>query len=193
MPEIPVEVKPDNPLDTRIGAAVVLLATFLGICSVKSGNISQQMERKQADRNNLWAWYQARNVREAVYESTAAQLSVSRPNESPAERAEREAKALEFRNKALDQERKKDEQKAAAEKAQEDYDHLSAKDDQFDLCEAALTVGLALMGVTALVKKPWLFWAALVPAGIGVFMGVAGFLGADTDTPVIRWVVGILS
>jgi hypothetical protein len=41
MPEIPVETGGESPVETRIGAAVVVLATFLGICSVKSGNIAQ--------------------------------------------------------------------------------------------------------------------------------------------------------
>jgi hypothetical protein len=191
--EIPVEATGDTGIDTRVGAAVVLLATFLGISSVKSGNIAQAMERKQADRNNSWAWYQARNLREAVYESTAAQLSVPQPNESDIVRRAREEKAAEFQARAKDQERKKEEQKAAAEEAQAEYDKLSAKDDQFDLCEAALTVALAMMGVTALIKKRWLFWVALVPAAIGVAMGVAGFCGADTSHPAVKWATDFLS
>jgi hypothetical protein len=193
MADIPVEPTGDAGIDTRVGAAVVLLATCLGICSVKSGNIAQAMERKQADRNNSWAWYQARNLREAVYESTAGQLGVPRPGESEVERRAREEKAAEYQAKARDQERKKEEQKAAAEQAQAEYDQLSAKDDQFDLCEAALTVALAMMGVTALIKKRWLFWAALVPAATGVAMGLAGFCGADTSHPAIKWATDFLS
>ena len=50
-----------------------------------------------------------------------------------------------------------------------------------------------MMGVTALIKRRWLFWFALVPAAIGIVMGVAGFMGADTDNAAVRWVIGILS
>ena len=193
MPEIPVETGGESPVETRIGAAVVLLATFLGICSVKSGNIAQQMQQKQADRNNCWAWYQARNLREAVYEATSDELSLARPNESADERKAREAKASDYKRRTEDQARKKEDQKKEAEQAEVEYKALNAKDDQFDICEATLTLALALMGVTALVKKRWLFWFALVPAGIGVIMGVAGFMGADTDNAAVRWVMGILS
>ena len=193
MPEIPVETGGESPVETRIGAAVVLLATFLGICSVKSGNIAQQMQQKQADRNNSWAWYQARNLREAVYEATSDELSLARPNESADERKAREAKASDYKRRTEDQARKKEDQKKEAEQAEVEYKALNAKDDQFDICEATLTLALALMGVTALVKKRWLFWFALVPAGIGVIMGVAGFMGMDTDFAAVRWVMGILS
>ena len=193
MPEIPVETGGESPVETRIGAAVVLLATFLGICSVKSGNIAQQMQQKQADRNNSWAWFQARNLREAVYEATSDELSLARPNESADERKAREAKASEYRSRANDQEKKKEDQKKEAEQAEADYKALGAKDDQFDLCEAALTLSLAMMGVTALIKRRWLFWFAVVPAVIGIIMGLAGFMGADTDNAAVRWVIGILS
>lgn len=193
MPEIPVETGGESPVETRIGAAVVILATFLGICSVKSGNIAQQMQQKQADRNNSWAWFQARNLREAVYEATSDELSVAHPNESAEQRQARENKSTEYRKRADDQSKKKEEQKKDAEQADADYKALGAKDDQFDICEASLTLALAMMGVTALIKKRWLFWFALVPAVIGVIMGVAGFMGADTDNAAVRWVMGILS
>jgi len=193
MAEIPIEAKVEGPLDTRVGAAVVLLATFLGICSVKGGNIAQQMQQKQGDRNNSWAWYQARNLREAVYEAAAEEMSIPRPNESTTERQIRETKAADYHNRAEDQKQKKEEQKAEAERAEAAYKALMAKDDQFDLCEAALTIGLAMMGVTVLIKKKWLFWLALVPSVIGLGMGVAGFLGMDTDSPAINWAINLLS
>ena len=151
------------------------------------------MQQKQADRNNSWAWYQARNLREAVYEFASDELSLTRPNESADDRKAREGKAAEYKRRTEDQARKKEDQKKEAEQADVEYKALNAKDDQFDICEATLTLALALMGVTALVKKRWLFWFALVPAAIGVIMGVAGFMGMDTDFAAVRWVMGILS
>jgi Domain of unknown function (DUF4337) len=194
MAEVPVEPPSEGgSLNTAVGVCVVLLATFLGICSVKGNNIGQQMQLKQADRNNNWAWFQARNVRLAVYETTADELSIPRPNESATERQAREDKAAEYRKRAKSQEEKSEQQKADAEQAQKEYEELSAKDDQFDLTEAALTIGLAMMGVTALLKRWWLFGLALVPATSGVAMGVAGFAGADTSSPAIKWMIGVLS
>ena len=72
----------ENLLDSLVGISVVFLATFLGICNVKDGNVVQQMQLKQGERNNLWAWYQARNIRVAVYEGTSEELGVPLPGES---------------------------------------------------------------------------------------------------------------
>ena len=48
--------------------------------------------------------------------------------------------------------------------------------DQFDLSEAAMSVAIALLGVTALTRKRWLLGVAGVFLAVGVLFGVAGFL-----------------
>lgn len=162
------ESEPSNKLDTCVGIAVVLLATFLGLCSVKAGNIGQKIAARQAKVTSNWAWYQARNIRADVYgmaketEKQAAQLQKM-------EELSTETKAIE-----------------------KEIEDLNALDDQFDLCEAGLAVGLALFGVTALLKRWAMFAAAMVPATVGVFMGVAGFCGMSTDNPVTKAILDVL-
>ena len=63
-------------------------------------------------------------------------------------------------------------QKAKGYEAQ--YDALNYRDDQFDLSDAALSVSIAMLAVTALTKKKWLLWMSLVFGVLGVVMGVAG-------------------
>ena len=183
----------NNPLDSLIGLMVVIIATFIGICNVKNDNIVQQMQLKQVERNDNWAWFQARNIRQAVYEGVAAELSVPQPNETPEIKSFREAKSEEFRKKSESQEKKAEKQKADAEEAQHDYNKLNEKDDQFDLCDAALAISLALMGVTALTKRWGLFFFALIPATLGFIMGIAGFCGWDTNFSIIKSIIKILS
>lgn len=64
-----------------------------------------------------------------------------------------------------------------AEAAQVEYDRLNVHDDQFDISEAALSIAIALLGVSALTRKRWLVALAILFAGFGVLMGTAGFLG----------------
>ena len=56
------------------------------------------------------------------------------------------------------------------------YEALNGQHDLFDLCEAALSVGIALLGVTALTKKWPLLYVASMFLISGVFFGVAGFM-----------------
>lgn len=183
----------NNPLDSWIGLMVVLIATFIGICNIKDDNIVQQMQLRQVERNDNWAWFQARNIRQAVYEGVATELSVPQPNETPEIKSFRDAKSEEFRKKSESQEKEAEKQKADAEEAQQGYDKLNDMDDQFDLCDATLALSLALMGVTALTKKWWLFFIALIPATFGLIMGLAGFCGWDTNFAIIKSIIKILS
>lgn len=192
--EIPEPGKGSNDrLDSCVGFMVVLIATFIGLCNVKDDNIVQQMQMKQVERNDNWAWFQARNIRQAVYEGVSAELSVPWPNETPENRKAREAKSEEYRKKAESQDQKAQQQKSDAEQAQKEYDELNEKDDQFDLCDATLAISLALMGVTALTKKWWLFFVSLVPAAFGFYMGIAGFIGINTDVGPIKELIKLLS
>lgn len=196
MPEIELpEIKKDSNdrLDSCVGMMVVLIATFIGLCNVKDDNIVQQMQMKQVERNDNWAWFQARNIRQAVYEGVSAELSVPWPNETPENRKAREAKSEEYFKKAQAQEQKTDKQKSDAEQAQAEYDELNEKDDQFDLCDATLAISLALMGVTALTKRWWLFFVSLVPAAFGFYMGLAGFMGFNTDVGPVKMLIKLLS
>jgi hypothetical protein len=78
---------------------------------------------------------------------------------------------------AADQTKKKEEVKAQAEQDQKTYDSLNFRDDQFDLSDALIAIAIALLAVTALTRLWALYWAALVPTGFGLLMGVAGLTG----------------
>ena len=60
---------------------------------------------------------------------------------------------------------------------QKKYDDLNYRDDQFDLSDALLAIAIAMLAVTSLTNKRWLFIAALVPTLFGVIMGIAGLVG----------------
>ena len=65
-------------LNAVVAVTVALLATFMGICKVKDDNIVQAMQQAQADRIDLWSFYQARNLRQEVAEATVVQLELAR-------------------------------------------------------------------------------------------------------------------
>jgi hypothetical protein len=78
---------------------------------------------------------------------------------------------------AKDQNQKKDELKAQADKDQVTYDALNFRDDQFDLSDASIAIAISLLAVASLTQLPWLFLLALVPSGFGLLMGLSGLMG----------------
>ena len=69
--------------------------------------------------------------------------------------------------------------KVEAENDEKTYKALKSRDDQFNLSDASIAIAISLLAVTALTKKRWLYWMAMVPTVFGVAIGVAGFAGLN--------------
>lgn len=164
-------------LNAVVAVTVAVLATFMGVCKVKDDNIVQAMQQAQADKIDLWGYYQARNLRQEVAEATATQLELARVSAPPAAQPGYDTAIAKYRTLAADQEKKKAELKTQAENAQKTYDALNYRDDQFDLSDALLAVAIAMLAVTALTGLWPLYFLSLVPTGFGVLMGLSGLLG----------------
>jgi ribosomal protein S13 len=165
-------------LNATVAVTVAVLATFMGICKVKDDNIVQAMQQAQADKIDHWSYYQARNLRQEVAETTVTQLELARPAAASASQAASYDQAIvRYRQLAADQAQKKEQLRGQAEEDQRHYDALNYRDDQFDLCDALLAIAIAMLAVTALTQMWPLYFLALVPMGFGVMMGLAGLGG----------------
>lgn len=174
-------------LNMLVAITVAILATFMGICKVKDDNIVQGMQQAQANKLDHWAFYQARNIREEVAKATVVQLRLAAVARPAAEQAAYAEAIQSYEKFGTEQVKKKEELRAQADQDQKDYDAANFRDDQFDLSDALLAIAIALLAVTALTHQRWLYWAALVPTGFGVLMGLAGLLGwALHPTGLIR-------
>ncbi len=164
--------KAKSRLNNLVAVTIALLATAMGVFGVKSGNISQAMQEAQADKIDYWAWYQARNIREEVLRAACLELRALAGSNAEAARRADECEKL-----ADEQSAKKAALKTQAEGFQKAYEELNTRDDQFDFSDAALAIAIALLAITSLTQKKWLYFVSLVPAAIGVVMGLAGFFG----------------
>ena len=164
-------------LNAAVAITVALIATFTGICKVKDDNIVQAMQQAQADKIDHWSYYQARNVRQEIAGAQADQLRLQQPS-APAAAQDGYARAVaKYDALAREQDQKKQAVMAQAAADQANYDALNYRDDQFDLSDALLAISIAMLAVSSLTQKRWLYALSLVPAGFGVAMGVAGLAG----------------
>lgn len=182
--------KSKSRLNTVVAITIALIATFMGVCNVKDGNIVQQMQMDQADKIDNWSFYQARNVRQSVYESTVDELKLQRAAVPPALRVAYDKQIAAYAAKAADQAAKKQEPMDKAKKADDDYNAWNRHDDQFDLSEALLSIAIALLATTSLTQKRWLYVVALVPTGLGTLMGLAGLFGWGLHSDFFARVLG---
>jgi len=172
-------------LNSRVAITVALLATFMGVCKVKDDNIVQAMQQAQADKIDHWDFYQARNIRQDVAQSTVATLSAQRRSAAPTDRAAIDSSIARFQSLAKDEATKKDSLRVQAIEDQKTYDSLNFRDDQFDLSDTLVALAISLLALTSLTKKEWLFWMAMVPTALGAFMGLAGLAGWNVHPDAI--------
>ena len=164
-------------LNPAVAIAVALLATFTGICKVKDDNIVQAMQQAQADKIDHWAYYQARNLREELAKATVAQLRLQADDKPPERRPAYDAAIARYEALAREQAAKKEELRAQAGTDQQTYDALNFRDDQFDLSDALVAIAISLLALTSLTRLWWLYALSMLPAGVGVLMGMSGLLG----------------
>jgi hypothetical protein len=188
-------------LNNRIALTIAILATFLAISTIKSGNVGQALEQAQAERNNSWAWYQAVRVREDMgsYELAnlqrsarelppTATLTVAPARESdaaPAPPDEAQALSREITEQEEEMVRiraRKDEVEARAHGAEAEVAALSRIDDQYDLSDALIAIATALLAICALAKVRWLYWFSLMPTVAG--MAIGGAAMANVPIPL---------
>jgi uncharacterized protein DUF4337 len=187
------EHAPESRLNGVVALFVVVAATFMALCNVKDGNIVQAMQQSQAKAIDQWNFYQASSMKQHIAENTADLLRVQLEMAvglSPEQRTKVEAKITAQEAAAKRHGDAREQIRAEAETAAKEYDSLNVHDDQFDLAEACLSIGIALAGVTALTRKWWLLGLACAFAAIGVIYGLAGFLHWDLHSDLMAKVLG---
>ena len=157
-------------LGSIVALLVALAATFRAITSVKDRNITLRMNQAQAKAIDTWNQYQAKSMKQNLAESTLDELTAMRTS------AEVDGRIASYKKNVARYDHEKGELKEKAEGYEKKYEALNERHDLFDLCEAAMSVAIALLGVTALTRKRWLLAVAAVFLATGVFFGVAGFM-----------------
>src|SRR4051812_5594353 len=151
----------------------------MAVANVKGGNVVQAMGKIQVEIVDTWSYYQAKSTKQGLAEAAIDQISLQRDvaKLDADQMANTEKELARYRQKVDKYEKEKGELQAKVEKLQKDYDQLNVKDDQFDISEALLSVGIALFGITALTQKRWLIFVAGAFATFGLLVGISGFAG----------------
>jgi hypothetical protein len=187
--EIDETRRANERFSNRAAIAIAVLATFVGLTAIKSGNVAQAIQQAQVDRNDNWAWYQAVRVREdmATYELSRLQ-QLARTSQSRPEAARIGAEITAQQTEITHIRARKDEVMGLARAAEARSDALNVFDDQYDISSALISIAMSLLAVCVLAQTRWLFWFSFLPAGAGLFFGVAAMVGMPVHAEaLIRW------
>ena len=177
----------DKRLNKLVAVTVVILTVFMAISKVKDDNIVQAMQKAKSESVDAWAEYQAARIKLHVEENSLATFRLFEPlNVDKAfaarQMAEYEADIKKYQARSAETMKK-------AKDLEAEYDRLNFRDDQFDMSDAFLSIGVALSAVAALVDAWWLLYVAWGSGGFGLLMGLAGFAGLNLRP---EWIAKLL-
>lgn len=138
--ELEILIKKRAAITVTIFAALLALNTMIG-----NGNSSLVLTNT-IQANNMWAWYQAKNVRMAIYEING--------REDDAARMKSDMDDIMVKAQSLERQR----------------DAVKNRSPFFTYANAALQLGIVLSTASILAVMMPLFWASVVTGSLGAIL-----------------------
>lgn len=138
----------------KAGFIIVFLAALLAINTMLGGSNSSKIMNNTIAANNQWAWYQAKNVRQVLYETSAMEAKIPENREkflAEAARMEADKQEIMTKAKALEAER----------------DAAKQKSPWFTWGGSILQIAIVLLTASILAVSMPMFWISTVVGGIG--------------------------
>lgn len=154
------EVKPlsrserEAKIKDKAGFVIVFLAAILAINTMIGGQNSSKIQNNTISANNQWAWYQAKNVRQVLYETAAVEAKI------PENKAKFEAEAARM-------EADKKEIMEKAKKLEAERDVARQKSPWFTWGGSILQIAIVLLTASILAVSVPMFWISLVVGAVG--------------------------
>lgn len=154
------EVKPlsrserEAQIKDKAGFVIVFLAALLAINTMIGGSNSSKIQNNTIQANNMWAWYQAKNVRGVLYEINAAETQIPANKEkfmAEKERMDNDKKEIMEKAKALEAER----------------DSAKQRSPWFTWGGSILQIAIVLLTASILAVSMPMFWVSTVVGTVG--------------------------
>lgn len=172
----------------RAALLIAIMAAVLAVGGLGGGNATDDMIENNIKASDTWAFYQAKNVRQTMYEIEAEQLkaALAAGTVAPAERTSAEARLKDYEatvarydsepdpNDPSKGEGKK-ELSAQAKTYESAFDQAARRDDNFDFAEVLLQLALVLGSVAILAINRWILITSALLGALGALLTLNGF------------------
>jgi len=160
-----------------VAISVAVLAAFMAVTKIKDDNIVQAMLQTKSDAVDTWSEYQSKRIKQHLLELGRDQTVTLRNLATKQNSAALDGQLKHYEAEIERYQKDEEDLQNKARGYESQYDAMNYRDDQFDLSDAALSVSIAMLAVTALTRKKWLLWTSLVFGIFGMVMGAAGLAG----------------
>jgi hypothetical protein len=141
----------------RAGFVIVVLAALLAINTMIGGQNSSKTMNNTIAANNQWAWYQAKNMRQVLYETAAVESKI------PENRKK-------FEDDAARMKADKEEIMAKAQALEAERDQARKRSPWFTWGGSVLQIGIVLLTASILAVSMPMFWVSIVVGSVGAVL-----------------------
>ena len=182
----------DDRFRNRAALLIAFLAAVLAIGGLGGGNATDDLIANNIRASDTWAFYQAKNVRQTMYEIAADDLEaqLSQGGIAGASRPAAEKRLADYRSNIARYDSEPDaeapgdplrgegkrELRAQAQAFEAARERAAAQDDSFDMAEVALQLALVLGSVAILAVNRWVLMLSAGLGMIGTLLTANGFL-----------------
>ena len=149
--EVQSSMKTEKEIKALAAISISIFAALLAINTLISGSNSSKVLTNTISANNVWAWYQAKNIRQVIYETSG--------NKKEAERMQADKDKLMEQAKALEAER----------------DVARARSPWFTYAGSLLQIGIVLSTASILAIAMSLYWASIAVGLLGAVSFLNGY------------------
>ncbi len=169
----------------RLALLIAVLAALLALVSMQDDDTAQDAIRSNIEASDLWAFFQAKTMRQFLIERDSEMLKIERDGASPEKQAAIDdllkawaAKSAKYDSDPESGEGRK-ELMARAKAAEADRDEALAANNQFGYASAALQLAIVLASASIILGIGWLAYLA---AGLGAIGAAFAGLGVFAPT-----------
>ena len=141
----------------RAGFVIVVLAALLAINTMIGGQNSSKTMNNTIAANNQWAWYQAKNMRQVLYETAAVESKI------PENRKK-------FEDDAARMKADKEEIMVKAQALEAERDVARQRSPWFTWGGSVLQIGIVLLTASILAVSMPMFWVSIVVGSVGAVL-----------------------
>ena len=169
----------------RAAIAIAFFAMLLAITGLGGQNATKEALNSNIQASNYWNFFQAKNVRQTVYQLAADEFELAWLNDttlSPEARTALKAKAEAYRKTVaryeteLETNEGKKELIARAKEEEGKREHALKQDPYFDYAEALLQIAIVLISVAIVADLAWLSFFGGTLGAIGGLLMINGYL-----------------
>lgn len=144
----------------KAGMVISVFALLLAVNAWYGGKLSSTVLNNTIAANNQWAWYQAKNVRQVLYETAALEARPENREKLEAEAARMEADKKEIMEKA--------------KKLEQERDIAKKGSPWIGYASTAYQLSIVVLSASILAVSMPMFWASFVVAGFGLILSANG-------------------